>query len=338
MITANVPRHSGEPPPGSTALAPIVRDVVDRGAELWRFIWRHSILIVASALTAGIAAYAGSFLITEEFRSAVTFFVDRSGRSMSLPSGLASLGRSLGVGDLDEGQPLDFYAWLATSDGVLRSVLSDTVPQAARRPGRKADVWSQVLNKEAPTDSVAWAKGLAMLREKIRAEVITTTGTVNISGAARTRPLSQWLTQRVFESVNAVNTDRRRSRATNELQFLRERERAAATSLRDAEASLTGFYSANRQSPLPPNLRNIEERLRRQTELSRELYLSLAKSAQDAEIRAVRDLPALTVISGPTMPLRRSKPRRLLLAGLAAVLAGALALGWAWWREAQATA
>ena len=333
MISNEVPQRPS--PPGSTSLAPVVRDLIDRADVLRRLALRNWRLILGAALAAAFAAYAGSFLIAEEFRSSVTFFVDRSGRSISLPSGLASLGRSLGVGDLDEGQPLDFYAWLATSDGVLRSILADTVPADVRRPDRGADVWSQVLNRDAPVDSVKWARGLAVLREKIGAEVVTTTGTVNITAGARTRPLSRWLAQRVFESVNVLNTERRRSRASNELHFLRARERAASDALRESEGALTAFYSANRQSPLPPNLRNIEDRLRRQAELSRELYLSLAKSAQDAEIRAVRDIPALTVIAGPTMPVRRAKPRRLLLAALAGFLATALAFGISWWREAQ---
>lgn len=288
-----------------------------------------------TALIAAVATYAGSFLMTEEYRSSVTFFVDRSGRSVSLPAGLAAIGRSLGVGDMDEGQPLDLYAWLASSDDVLHSVLSDTVPSSVRRTGVGAAVWQQILDREAPSDSVKWARGLALLKQHVSADVMVTTGTIQITAGAPTRPLSRWLADRIFEEVNAVNTIRRRTRAGSELRFLRERERSASDSLRGAEARLTDFYSSNRQASLPPNLRYVEEQLRRHVDLERELYLSLAKSAQEAEMRAVRDIPALTVISGPTMPLKRSKPQRLLLTVLAGLLGSALAFGYAWWREAN---
>src|SRR5437016_2982207 len=124
MITAHRPEVSDRPPPGKTTLAPVIRDVVARMEQLHSFARRHWLLAVTTGALAALATYAGSFLISEEYRSSVTFFVDRSGRSVSLPAGLAAIGRSLGVGDMDEGQPLELYAWLATSDDVLRSILS----------------------------------------------------------------------------------------------------------------------------------------------------------------------------------------------------------------------
>lgn len=335
MIPAHRPERGDRPASTRVTLAPVIRDVVARVDDFGHFTHRHWPIVSAVGLLAALTTYGGSFLISEEYRSTITFFVDRSSRSVSLPAGLAAIGRSLGVGDVDEGQPLDLYAWLATSDDVLRSILSDTVPLAARRPDNGAQVWHQLLERDVPTDSVAWARGLALLRKHVSADVMTTTGTVEITAGAPTRPLSRWLADRVFVEINAVNTVRRRTRAGTELRFLRERERNAGDSLRAAESALTAFYSSNRQVSLPPNLRYVEEQLRRHVELQRELYLSLAKSAQEAEMRAVRDIPALTVISGPTMPLRRSKPQRLLLTVLAGLMGCALAFGYAWWREAN---
>src|SRR5690242_5024964 len=113
MITAHRPERTDLSPPGRATIAPVIRDAVARFDELRQFVRRHWIVALLTAMIAAVAAYAGSFLMAEEYRSSVTFFVDRSGRSVSLPAGLAAIGRSLGVGDMDEGQPLDLYAWLA---------------------------------------------------------------------------------------------------------------------------------------------------------------------------------------------------------------------------------
>ena len=253
---------------------------------------------------------------------------------MALPSGLASLGRSLGISDADEGQPMDFYAWLATSEDVMKRVLMDTVPPELRLEGREQLplVWQQVLRKAAPADSVSLAKGVLRMRNQVSSEVNLTSSTVSLSAGAPTRPLARWLSVRIYGEVNKANTERRRTRASNELRFLRDRVANGATILREAESRLTAFYNANRQPTLAPSLRFEEDRLRRQVDLARDTYLSLAKSAQEAELRAVRDIPALTMIDGPTIPTRRSKPRRLLIAATAALLAVALGYLRTWYR------
>src|SRR5947209_5380975 len=176
MITAPAhrPERTERLEPGKATLAPVIRDAVARMDEVRRFLRRHWLSAFAVGAIAAISTYAASFLMAEEYRSSLTFFVDRSGRSVSLPAGLAAIGRSLGVGDMDEGQPLDLYAWLATSDDVLRSVLSDTVPTAFRRGGVGAPVWQQVLDRDPPSDSVKWAKGLALLKNHVSADVMTT--------------------------------------------------------------------------------------------------------------------------------------------------------------------
>ena len=319
----------------TSPLVNTIRAFGERVRSVMLLIRRNLRLIAGVSIMAAAAAYAGSYLVAEEYRSTLVFFVDRGGRGLSLPSGLASLGRSLNLPDADDSQPMDFYAWLAISDDVLREVLEDSVPAAARRPEKSPDVWRQVLNMEAPSDSVRRARGIGLLRQRISTQVNAATGTIEVSGGAPTRSVARWLTERVFLAVNDANTDRRRTRAGNELRFLRNRVTEAAGRLRQAESELAAFHNANRQTSLPPTLRYVEERLQRQVDLSRDVYVTLAKSAEETELRAVRDIPALTLISSPSMPLRRSKPRRTLLAAVAGLLGAMMAFSYAWWRELE---
>lgn len=296
-----------------------------------RYPW---LIFGVAGLTAAIS-FLGTLLMRTEFRSTATFFVDRTKPAASLPAGLASLGRSLGLGDGDDAQPLEFYAWLARSDDVLKAVLNDTVPRALRIPrGDSLDgtVWYQLLRKPHPVDSVKLAEGLAMVRQRLRTGVDLSTSTITVTAPGPTRELAMWNAQRVFSAVNEASTTRRTTRARNELDFLRERTREAESTLRASEAALAAFYETNRQSVLPPFLRFEEERRRRKVDISRDAYLGLTKSVQEVELRAVRNIPALSLIDGPTVPIRQSKPRRLLLTILGGLFGLAIAYTIAWWR------
>lgn len=330
------------PDSGSSGVQPDVsiRVAIGRIGALLRSVSdplrRHLPIVLGTALLAGVFTAAATFLVREEFRSTVTFFVDRSKPAMSLPSGLAALGRSLGVGDGDDAQPLDFYAWLATSDGVVESVLNDTVPLALRTaqvgdPQEKS-AWYYLTGKPRPKDSVKMEKAVAQLRDDIQAGVDEPTSTISVTTPGPSRAVSMWAASRLFGAINEANTSRRTTRARRELEFLKGRLRDAEITLQDAEVDLARFYESNRQAVLPPSLRIESERRQRNVEIAQETYLGLTKAVQDAEVRAVRNIPALTLIDGPSIPVRRSKPRRLLLTLLGTLLGFATGYAMAWWR------
>jgi len=283
-------------------------------------------LPIATAAT----ALALSFAMKVEYTSSVCFFVDRSSRNVALPSGLAAIGRQLGLGDLDAGQPMDFYAWLASSDGILSTVLLDTGPSlsvaTSSRGGRT--VVEQLFDAPLAANDAALAKAVKKLRKSIRTRVDPQTSLISIQVSGPSRELATYVAQQVFREVNRANTVTRQTRASNEVRFLRAQQQTAADSLRAAERTLSTFYERNRQYQNSPNLVFEQERLRRAADLAREVYLGLTRSAQEAELRAVGDVPALTLIEGPTYPLKPSKPNRILIAVVGAILG--IAVGYAY--------
>jgi uncharacterized protein involved in exopolysaccharide biosynthesis len=305
---------------------------------LTRPLVRHGRMLSAATALAGMLTVGLSFLVRNEYTSRVSFFVDRTGSR--LPSGLGSLGQQLGLRDEEAGQPLEFYAWLASSEPVLSTILLDTVPVGARKgeshDPASATSWAQLLDEPPGRDSLAQARAVDKLRTHVRANTNLETSLVTITVSAPTRSLAMWLASRIFAELNEANTVTRQTRAGNEFQFLRKRQERAADELRSAEADLTTFYQKNRRFQDSPVLVFEEERLRRAVDLAREVYITLTRSAQDAELRAVRDIPALTLIEGPIVPVRRSKPHRLLLGFLGALLGFALTYTRAWWRDLDA--
>ena len=307
---------------------------------LARPIRRHLVTAFSATALAAATAVALSYFMADQYTSRVSFFVDRTGRRLNLPSGLAGLAQQVGLGDEEGGQPLDFYAWLATSHPVLRATLLDTVPQSVRRRGSdglgSGTAWAQLFAESYPLDSVAEARGVKRLRDHMKATVDLQTSLVTIAVSAPTRRLSMWLAQRIFAEVNEANTVTRQTRAGKELQFLRTRQEHAAEELRLAEQALTSFYQQNRRFQDSPGLVFDEGSRKRAVDVARDIYLSLTRSTQDAELRAVRDIPALTLIEGPLVPIHKSSPRRLLLAVVGGLLGFALVYISAWLSEARA--
>jgi uncharacterized protein involved in exopolysaccharide biosynthesis len=170
------------------------------------------------------------------------------------------------------------------------------------------------------------------MRKNVRARVDLLTSLINVEASAPSRQLAMYVAQRVFEGVNRANTLTRQTRGSNELRFLRTQQQGAADSLQAAEKAMSNFYERNRQYQSSPTLVFEQERLRRAVDLAREVYLGLTRSAQEAELRAVGDIPALTLIDGPTYPLRPSKPNRLLLTLVAVALGLSIGYAYASWR------
>jgi len=129
--------------------------------------------------------------------------------------------------------------------------------------------------------------------------------------------------------LNAFNTQYRQSQAREQRRFVEQRLADGANELRDAEENLRTFYERNRSWQQSPQLTFEEGRLRRQVEIRQELYLTLNREYETARMEEVNDTPVITVIDTATAPVKKSKPKRALLVGIALVLGGMVGAFWA---------
>lgn len=293
--------------------------------------------IIALAIVTSLLSLAGSFLLQPRYDTHITFFVDRASSKGSLPMGLAGLGSSLGISLDDQGtQPLAFYGWLATSDPVLRQLLLDTIPvgqQYRALEGKYGNTtWGQFIGDAEPGDSVKLAKAIKKLDDLISVSVDNTTSLLTVSVSGPTSPLAQWAANQIFQHVVDANTNTRQTRAAREVVFLEGQRKSASAELSRHEADLRRFYEKNRSFQLDPALIFQEARMKRDLSEAADAYLSISRSVRDAELRAVRDVPALTLIEGPVLPPKRSRPNRALLMALGLLLGGCVAYAVLWRR------
>jgi hypothetical protein len=86
------------------------------------------------------------------------------------------------------------------------------------------------------------------------------------------------------------------------------------------------FYEHNRSSQQAPRLMAEEDRLRREVDVRQEIYLTLNREYETARIDEVNDVPVITVIDPAVPPAEKSSPKRGMLAILAFVGGGVVAV------------
>src|SRR5207247_9361784 len=167
------------------------------------------------------------------------------------------------------------------------------------------------------------------IKALIHVGVDNATGIVNLGVDARYPALAAAVANRMVEYLNDFNSRYRQSQARERRKFTEQRVADAETQLRQTEAAVKSFYERNRGWQESPQLAFEENRLRRQVDIGREVYLTLRREYEAARIEEVNDTPVITVIDAAVPPRKRSHPRRAAWVVSALVFGMVVSLGWA---------
>jgi len=135
------------------------------------------------------------------------------------------------------------------------------------------------------------------------------------------------------DRARAYVRDEHRSVASLHRQFVEERLEQTRAELQEAEEHLREFLDANRRIVDSPALQLEYGRLTREVEVRQEVFITLRQQDEIAKIAEIREAPVINVLDPPEIPVRRSRPRRLLIVSLAFATALLLATGGALARD-----
>jgi uncharacterized protein involved in exopolysaccharide biosynthesis len=244
--------------------------------------------------------------------------------------GASALAREFGVsiGSERVGESPQFYADLLRSTTLLHeAVLSEY-----EIPTEAGGVWKGTLverwaGEEAPGAVPPWRKATDRLHDQVSTAVVRETGVVQFTVSADHPRLAEQIAARMLTLLNGFNLKVRQTRAKEEGEFISSRAEEARQRLRAAEAALRDFLRNNWQYRNSPELELEYDRLRRNVMMTQEIYTSLLRSAEQAKIDAVRDLPVFTVIDSPVgaaEPQGRGTIQNTLVAFLVGLLLAVL--------------
>jgi len=137
---------------------------------------------------------------------------------------------------------------------------------------------------------------------------------------------SKQLAEVVLEELDDLNRFFK-SRATNEKTlFIENRIAAVAGELEDSERFLKDFNEKNRQV-LSPFLKLSQERLTRNVEIQKGIFLTLKQELELAKIEEIQETSIVQVLDKPNLPLgpvNKKLKQSVLLAGLLGIILGIL--------------
>lgn len=278
-------------------------------------IVRERRVIAWCAAVVGALALAIGIILPKSY-VAKSQFAPASGQApMGRLSGLASqLGLSVGAGDSESPE---FYARLLETRAILRDAVLSRYG-ARNSSGAGAGVGRTLLNYyelDGKDTAEAISSAIEHLSKDVETSIDAKSGIVTLRTRAPAPRVAEQVNARLLELLNEFNLRKRRSRASQERQFVEERLAQARADLDAAERSLASFSDRNRSYRESPQLALEAQRLQRDIDLKQQVYATLSQAYEQARVDEVRDLALITVIDSPegsAFPTRGLKSAVLL--------------------------
>lgn len=146
---------------------------------------------------------------------------------------------------------------------------------------------------------------------KIREDIKTSIVTLNVN-ASEPR-LAADIANALIEELNLHQKNFNSEQAAKKRIFIEERIKEVNVDLAKTEETLKEFRQRNKKYQDSPSLLLAFERLLREVEVQKQLYITLKNEFERAQIQEVEESDLLYVLDKPQVPLNRSKPQRKLI-------------------------
>lgn len=189
-------------------------------------------------------------------------------------------------------------------------------------------------------------EGIRALKGAAKFSQARNTGIITISVTTRSPELSAAVANEFVRQLQIYNTQRRRTRAKEQMEFIEKRLKEVKKELSEAERNLTDFKRKNRNliamggssgegsiSFSFPELAMELERLQREVKLKSDLFETLTKQYELARIEAKKETPVIEVLNWAEPPDRPAGRGKKFLLALSLVLGGFLSVGMAFFLE-----
>lgn len=282
--------------------------------ELATLILKRRRTLIVTPLIVTVVAVAFLLIRGRRYSADSAFRPQVSDASPSRFAGLAAqFGLSLPGAIL--GDPIRFYAELAKSRDVLRSVIQTEYrfkpwPNSAPADSMHGNLIRLFkVSAKNPDDEMRIA--LSRLASKVDAQTNRDAGLVRLRVITEWPELSVLINRRILELMDEANKERRQSQAGAERKFIERRLDEARDTLAQAERDQERFLQQNRRYQDSPQLMLQYNQLQRRVDLRQQVFTSLSQAYEQARIDEVRDTPQLTIIDQPEGSARKAGSRAM---------------------------
>ena len=297
----------------------------------------HVRIMVKAAIFCFLSAFIYVFIIAEEvFVSSATIIPANNENESPQITGLASQfgislpGKSSG--------PSQIYPQIIESRTLAKKMLYKTF--FSKKFGKEKtllDLLTQGYRKSGKESDVIEKFGLIEFSKKLFVDEDINTSIVTISVESFEPKLASDIANSLIDEFDIHQKQFNTKQAEKKRIFIEERINEVSIDLRSAEEDLKEFRLKNKKYQDSPNLLLEFERLLREVEVQKQIYITLKEEFERAKIQEVEDGDIIYVIDRPEIPLESTKPKKALIIVLATSFglgaAGAYVLSKNWYHS-----
>ena len=233
------------------------------------------------------------------------------------------------VKDLDEEVDTTLYCYLDEHQRVPWWALITSAPFKAL--GWVISLFTEEEKEDAILDPFHLTKEEAdiakELSERITVSVDKKTGVTTLSVTMQDARISACLTDTVVRRLQDYITEYRTTKARQDFQFQEKLFERKKKEYEKAQENYAKFADANKNIILL-SYRAEQERLENEMRLAYQVYTSVAQQLQMAEAKVQEITPVYTIIEPATIPIKASKPRKVLMLLGIVFLTGLCCISW----------
>jgi len=292
-----------------------------------RAAWRFRVSLVVVALLSGASFYGLSFLIPPTYRASASLIPVGDSNPLAALGGLGILGAGLEGLSLRGGQGAADPAMY--SDIVQsRRVLVPLLGMSFSKDGQGRPVPLIALLEPAGTGEERVQKAIKRLRRLVSVDLDRRTGLLRIQARAGESVVAAGMANALCELLQRYLLQSLTTQAGENRKFIDGRIAETQADLERAERDLQTFRERNVRIGNAPRLELEEGRLQRAVRQQEEVFLTLQRQRELAQLEEHKDVPILSVLDNAVPPVRRDWPKRGLLAMLGALVGCGVTFAW----------
>ncbi len=282
-------------------------------------LWRQRRFLAVMVAAGCLATLLATFLVAPTYRAASSFVAAGALTSQGGQPGLGALESVAGQFGLRLGGReglSDLFPRILRSRTLLARVLERPLPV------RDGGIDSLIAWLDPPGRSAAARRqhALGSLQDKLTADIDSRTGVVTLAVTLTDPVLAAAAANACVEELDDFLGEARRRHSSRQQAFISGRLAAVSAELAAAEEALQEFLQRNRRLADSPELALQQERLARDVEVDRKVFLELKVQQEAARIDEARDVPLIIVLDQAVPPQQKHAPRRLRLLVSSAVV------------------
>lgn len=166
-----------------------------------------------------------------------------------------------------------------------------------------------------------------LLSNSISVSVDKKTGLATLSVTMQDARIAACLTDSVMYRLQSYVIDYRTNKARQDFEFQKKLFERKKKEYETAQENYAKFSDANKNIILQ-SYRAEQVRLENEMNLAYQVYTSVAQQLQMAEAKVQEITPVYTVVEPATIPIRASKPKKVILLIGIVCMVGAVCVGW----------